>query len=311
MKILVGYDGSEYGDIIIDDLSRAGLPKNVEVTLMTVADVRDIPTSPFLTERISSQIEKLFNSEDSEFHQKLDKHLEIAKADALKAVKQIKENFPYWQVSTEVVSGKPASELINKADEMQPDLFVVGSHGRSVVGRFLLGSVSHKVLHEAHCSVRISRRKDRKEKSKNRILIAVDGSPNAEAVVQNVVNRVWEKETKFCLVAADDPFNRPEIGYVNWNHKDDKPVDNEKSREWTEEVINKPARILKSAGLDVTHKIIWGDAANMILQEAEDWNADSIFLGARGLGRVERFLLGSVSSRVAEQAECSAEVIRK
>lgn len=309
MKILIGYDGSEYGKIIIDDLNRAGLPKNVEATLMTVADVRDIPTSPLLAERISSQIEQLLD--DSEVHQKLNKHLEIAKADTLKAVSRIKDIFPDWQVSTKAVYGKPAGELIKKADKMQPDLIVTGSHGHSAVGRFFLGSVSYQVLHEARCSVRISRRKNEKVNTKNRILIAVDGSMNAEAVVQNVANRVWEKETEFCLVAVDDPFNRPEIGYLNWDHQKDKPINNEKSKKWIEEVINKPARILKSAGLEVSHKMIWGDAANMILSEAENWNTDSIFLGARGLSRIKRFLLGSVSSRVAARAVCSVEVIRK
>ena len=40
---------------------------------------------------------------------------------------------------------------------MAPDLIVVGSHGRSALGRFMLGSVSQKVVTEAHCSVRVAR----------------------------------------------------------------------------------------------------------------------------------------------------------
>ena len=49
----------------------------------------------------------------------------------------------------------------------------------------------------------------------------------------------------------------------------------------------------------------------MILNEADEWKADSIFLGARGLGRFKRFLLGSVSSTVAAKAVCSVEIIRE
>ena len=37
----------------------------------------------------------------------------------------------------------------------------------------------------------------------------------------------------------------------------------------------------------------------MLLDEAEQWEADGLFLGARGLSRVERFLLGSVSAAAA------------
>ncbi len=46
------------------------------------------------------------------------------------------------------------------------------------------------------------------------------------------------------------------------------------------------------------------------LAEAESWGADCIFLGAKGQSRVERFLLGSVSSAVAQRAACSVEVVR-
>ena len=44
--------------------------------------------------------------------------------------------------------------------------------------------------------------------------------------------------------------------------------------------------------------------------EAEDLMADCIFVGARGMGRLERILLGSVSLGVAARAHCSVEVVR-
>jgi nucleotide-binding universal stress UspA family protein len=48
----------------------------------------------------------------------------------------------------------------------------------------------------------------------------------------------------------------------------------------------------------------------VLLNEAEAWHADCVFLGAKGISRIERFLLGSVSSSVAARAHCSVEVIR-
>lgn len=310
MNILIGYDGSEYGKIIIDDLKKAGLPDETIALVITVADVKEIPTSPFLAERISSNIEHLFKSDDAKGDVFQDRHLEHARTDALDAVGKIKEAFPKWKVSAETMLGKPAEELIKKADEIKPDILVVGSHGRSALGRLVLGSVSHKILHEAHCPVRISRKTEKSGNSGTRILIAVDGSRNADAVVSLVANRVWQENSQIRLLAVDDPFNRPEIGYINWDHKTEKPKESEKSRKWIETVISKPGRVLESAGLEVSHKILWGDAANMILEETENWSADSIFVGARGIGRLKRFLLGSVSSRVAAKAECSVEVIR-
>ncbi|MFX4689754.1 universal stress protein, partial [Acinetobacter baumannii] len=48
-----------------------------------------------------------------------------------------------------------------------------------------------------------------------------------------------------------------------------------------------------------------------LIEEAEKWQADSIFVGARGLRGRERSLLGSVASAVASRAPCSVEVVRK
>jgi nucleotide-binding universal stress UspA family protein len=47
-----------------------------------------------------------------------------------------------------------------------------------------------------------------------------------------------------------------------------------------------------------------------LCSEAEDLMADCIFVGARGMGRLERFLIGSVSLGVAARAHCSVEVVR-
>jgi nucleotide-binding universal stress UspA family protein len=53
-----------------------------------------------------------------------------------------------------------------------------------------------------------------------------------------------------------------------------------------------------------------GDPKHVLLDEAEQWGADCLFVGARGLSRIERFLLGSVSAAVAARAQCSVEVVR-
>jgi nucleotide-binding universal stress UspA family protein len=308
MKILIGYDGSEYGEIILEDLTQAGLPENTEAVVLTIADVRGFPISPVTAERIS-QIENLFNLPDTDINSSLDKYKKDARNDGDKFVSRIKEVFPGWRVSSEAVLGKPARELLTMGHDIDPDILVVGSHGRTAVGRFFLGSVSHEILHEADSSVRISRKRNSNDHG-NRVLLAVDGSKNSEAVVQTAAERVWTKATEICLVAVDDPFTRPEVGYVKWDHTEDKPVESEKAMHWIETVINKPKQILESVGLQVSHKILWGDAANMILQEAKDWNADCIFLGAKGVSRVKRFWLGSVSSRVATHAECSVEIVK-
>lgn len=55
--------------------------------------------------------------------------------------------------------GKPAEEVLRLAQEISADLLFVGSHGKTGVERFLLGSVSERVVREAKCPVMVVRPK--------------------------------------------------------------------------------------------------------------------------------------------------------
>jgi nucleotide-binding universal stress UspA family protein len=70
------------------------------------------------------------------------------------------------------------------------------------------------------------------------------------------------------------------------------------------------AEVLRAAGLAVSCRVTEEDPKRLLPAEAQAWGADCIFLGARGLRGIERFLLGSVSAAVAARAHCSVEVVR-
>ena len=67
---------------------------------------------------------------------------------------------------------------------------------------------------------------------------------------------------------------------------------------------------LRRAGLHATPVIVQGDPKRVLVEQAEEWDADCTILGAKGHGRVARFLLGSVSAAVAARAHCSVEIVR-
>jgi nucleotide-binding universal stress UspA family protein len=70
--------------------------------------------------------------------------------------------------------------------------------------------------------------------------------------------------------------------------------------------------MLRATGLEVQEPVMrMGDPKRLVVDEANAWSADCIFVGARGLSRMQRVLLGSVSGAVAARATCSVEVIRK
>lgn len=307
MKVLIGYDGSECSDLAIADLQKAGMPEKAEALVLTVGEAWDLPLA---LDGASIDAGRFVHPTTRKIRAHLMEVSERSRVIADTAAEKVREIFPRWQVDAEGACGKPAVELIKKADSWSPDLLVVGSHGRSAVGRLFLGSVSQKALHEARCSLRIARENRYGDASRLRILIGVDSSANADAVVKSVASRTWTAETEVRLIAVNDPFPGHTSVYILWDIEENKPVDSQKSRDWVAKVIHARAEILRSAGLRVSHTIRFGDAANMILHEAEDWKPDTIFVGARGLGRVKRFLLGSVSSAVAAKAKCCVEIVR-
>lgn len=305
-KVLIAYDGSECASIALDDLKLAGLPDETEAVVLSVADVweqpaafnqlatHDRPPSPEEMDAVRSYVAAAAKE---------------AEALAEQGSELLKASFPAWDIKAESLRGNPAWEIIERSDEWEPDLIVVGSQGRTALGRAILGSVSQKVLHEAKCSVRIARRRGPEASGPPRILIAVDGSDFAESAVKAVASRKWPAGSEFRIITADDdPGSRPEVSLIDYMPEGRK--DSAAAEEWIRKVVERPAGILKENGLDSSQFIRWGDARRIVLNEAERWNADSIFMGARGLGRFRRFLLGSVSSTVAAKANCSVEVIR-
>jgi nucleotide-binding universal stress UspA family protein len=63
----------------------------------------------------------------------------------------------YQQVNFEVLFGEPSTKIIDYAKEHKIELIVIPSHGRTGLGRFLLGSIAERVVRFAHCPVLVLR----------------------------------------------------------------------------------------------------------------------------------------------------------
>ena len=67
----------------------------------------------------------------------------------------------------------------------------------------------------------------------------------------------------------------------------------------------------EAAGLvSFSAELRFGEPADVICEVAQDLQVDLIAVGTRGLGRLERLVLGSVSLAVIERAHCSVVVVR-
>jgi nucleotide-binding universal stress UspA family protein len=219
--------------------------------------------------------------------------------------------FPSWKVSPEVSTGSPAWEVINKADKWKPDLIIVGSQGRSALGRFFIGSVSQKILTEARCSVRVGRNPTAAGGLPVRVLVGVDGSPGADAAVREVAKREWPSDIEIKVITVEDPSVPLALGSLNPQVTEWIGEADEGDRQWVRKMVEASSEDLRAAGLNVSSLIKEGDAKKVLVDEAKRLGTDCIFVGSTGFSnRLERFLLGSVSAAVANRAECSVEVVR-
>jgi len=305
MKILIAYDGSQGADDALDDLLRAGLPPLAEALIVSVAEVFAPPTGPAEAAGpvpVPPAVRKAWAEATQA--------VEATRARALQGCARVQALFPGWQVRAEASADSPAWGVIKQADTWHPDLIVVGSHGRSVLGRLVLGSVSQTIVTEARSSVRVARRHDRAGAAPARLVIGVDGSPNAQAAVDAMAARVWPPGSAVYVVTVLDARLSTALAPTpplleEWVGAS--PVD---MQEWVHHMVETLGQPLQAAGLAVSSDVKEGDPKRILPEIADQWEADCLVVGARGLSRMQRFLLGSVSAAVAARAHCSVEVIR-
>lgn len=311
MKILIAYDGSDCADAALDDLQRAGLPSDSEAIVLSVTEIWLPPPAPSTLEILAEAGQVNVAADLKKVYVRNSKAMDLVRALAEKARDRLNLNFPGWQVNAETACGSPAWEIISKADTWQPDLVVVGSHGRTALGRMFLGSVSQKVLTESHSSVRIARGRVEVDDSPVRVVVGVDGSQGAASAVQTVASRSWPAGSEARVIIVEDPLVPTTVGRLV------RPVakmieeSNVEDLRWVKRTADESVEELRTSQLSVSSIIEYGDPKNVLIQDAEKWGADCIFVGSTGFsGPISRFLLGSVSSAVAARAHCSVEIVR-
>ena len=253
MKILIAYDGSECAEAAMDDLRKAGLPsRGVEALVISVAEFWLPPLPPSSYEIIEAAREAKSPADLQREYAQGSPSVEAEQTLALRAKERLQRNFPEWKISAEATSGSPASEVIRRADEWKPELIVVGSHGRNALGRFVLGSVSQKVVTEARSSVRVARGRIEVDESPVRILLGVDGSPGSEQAVREAAARAWPEGSEARVVIMDEPLMPTTIGYLvppvnKWIEES-----NAADRAWVQKIADRAANELRDSGLKVS-----------------------------------------------------------
>jgi nucleotide-binding universal stress UspA family protein len=308
MKLLIGFDGSACARAAVEDLVMAGLPAAVDATVLSVADMLiKVPYEEYMPPS-EAEVGRPQSKLVMTARRLAGEAMQDARQASMEGLELVTSLFPDWKVAAETVPDSPYWALIKRAETLGANLVVVGSHGRSGLGRLFLGSVSQNVLSHAACSVRIARTHERAVARAPRILLAIDGSLSASVAADVVSERPWPPQTEVRVVTAVDPHVSMAIAYhfaFRTEHDGERDVVTA-----AEEAAAAVAHRLEVTGLRASTRIEMADPKRFIVAEAADWEADCIFLGARGHSRLERFTLGSVSAAVAARAGCTVEVVR-
>ena len=158
--------------------------------------------------------------------------------------------------------------------------------------------------------MRVERCPSQTDKAPLHLLIGIDGSLDAEAAVQAVAAREWPVGSAVRLVTTLDARMYTALAFIRLPGERGTEARDADAGVWVSKTVAAVASPRRTRGLTVSSVIKEGDPKHVLLDEAEHWGVDCIFVGARGHSRVERFLLGSVSAAVAARAHCSVEVVR-
>jgi len=205
--------------------------------------------------------------------------------------------------------GHPAEVICRLAEEKAADLVVVGSHGRSALGRFFLGSVSSGVVKHASVPVLIARAPGPIRK----VLVGVDGSPCARRAVEYLARFPLPRETEVTAVSViyvPPPFYGGAEGYYETEELSRalETVRRTQEAEAQKALSEAAAKLGKSFRAET--KLAAGIPARTLLDLAETQGTDLVVVGSRGLAGIERFVMGSVSLQITHVAKASVLVVR-
>ncbi|MDQ3924791.1 MAG: universal stress protein [Actinomycetota bacterium] len=300
-KVLLATDGSEDAALATRTAVDLCNKTDSELHVVTVARVEyrpgyDIPESGDL-------LSEVYRSLEQEAQELLDEQVKkVEEAGGIVAESYLR-------------SGRRDREIVALADEIDSGLIVMGSRGRGGVRRALMGSVSDSVVRHAHCPVLVVRGEGGEEERTaitfpTKILVATDSSEEATLAARTAADIAAKTESEVHLVHVrgmpvyiDPGSEAPRVA---------SGAAEETIRREAQGVLDTQAEQLEAANGKVTQTHLrLGRPVEEIIVLADEIDAELVVMGSRGLGRVRRLLLGSVSDGVVRHAHCPVMVVRK
>jgi nucleotide-binding universal stress UspA family protein len=203
-----------------------------------------------------------------------------------------------------LLDGRPAQAILEEITHGGFEVTVVGAGNRSRLGRLLMGSVSTKVLHASPISLMIVHRFSDPEQAV-RVLFATDGSSHADVALNQIIGFMDPSSCEIDAVSVAEHLMPvislpiPREGYATG------AATPEQEQEWmatAERFASGAATKLQAAGFKSSARARLGAPTLQLLDEVDDVHADLVVVGSRGLGAMQRAVLGSVSDQMVRHA---------
>jgi nucleotide-binding universal stress UspA family protein len=223
-------------------------------------------------------------------------------------------------VSTSLLTGYPAEALSQYADEHRPDLIVLGAKGLRATLGILLGGVVQQIVEYASWPAMVVRAP---YQGLRRVLLVVDASTHSQRAVHYLSTFPLPAMTEVHLVHVLPPYPSPALVARTWPAGME-AVPQTPSYE-TEAILAKQAeeeqhkgqallvrnqKFLEDCGWQIIPALLRGDDATEIIEYVKTHQIDLIVAGSRGLSRMRRLLLGSLTRKLLHYAGCSVLVVK-
>jgi len=207
-------------------------------------------------------------------------------------------------------AGDEVATIVDRAVTMPADLLVMGTHGRSGFDRFLLGSVTEKVLRKAPCPILTvpphAPAKAPVDVTFERILCPMDFSPSALQAFGFALDLARQAGGAVTLLHAIEWLADEGHAHAHFNVKDYRQHLNEDAHARLQALIAEQPR----AKCAMEKVVASGRAYREILATAAAQGADLIVMGAQGRGGVGLALFGSTTQQVVRAATCPVLTVR-
>lgn len=203
---------------------------------------------------------------------------------------------------TWVLEGNAGDCIVETAVTEHVDLIVMGTHGRSGVSRWLLGSITQNVLHHVSCPVLAVR----DERPLRNVLITVDHTTLSEQALDPgfAVAGALNAAVHLLTVVEDAPDD-------DWAEVDIKPNTPPRDRPFaTEEAYLEDLRARYGTEITVKTAVRGGKPHEAILAYASGHHIDLIVMVTRNRPGLRRWFHKSVTEQVMNNSQCSILVLK-